>query len=119
MGRSHENRGFRCVLCERDVQPLTNGSYRNHCPYCLASRHLDDAPGDRAARCGGVMDACGLRASKKGLQLAHRCRACGVVRYNRVAEETTQPDDVGQILRLMLHSAESQRGGAWRKTKHH
>jgi hypothetical protein len=65
------------------------------------------------------MDACGLRQSRKRLQLAHRCRTCGVVRYNRVAEDTVQPDDAGEIARLMLHGAAAEEGGAWRRTKHH
>ena len=36
------------------VGPADAGTrHRNHCPNCLASVHLDDEPGDRAADCGG------------------------------------------------------------------
>jgi hypothetical protein len=47
MSRSTENTGFRCEHCQQMVQPVTNGSYRNHCPFCLHSKHVDIMPGDR------------------------------------------------------------------------
>jgi hypothetical protein len=37
------------------VLPLSTGSYRNHCPACLWSKHVDVQPGDRAATCRGLM----------------------------------------------------------------
>lgn len=101
MGRSEENRGFRCVVCERGVEPLTNGSYRNHCPFCLSSLHVDTEPGDRRSSCGGVMDAVAVQRSRKGLQIVHLCRRCGVRRPNRVATGTAQPDDIEALIRLM------------------
>ena len=57
-------------------------------------------PGDRASACRGVMDAVAVRVSKKGLQLVHRCRRCGVEKVNRIAEDTDQPDDWMAIVRL-------------------
>jgi hypothetical protein len=47
------------------------------------------------------MEPTGLRASKKGLQVVHRCVRCGVVRANKIAELTDQRDDVDAIVRLM------------------
>ena len=44
VSRKTENTGFICVHCSAEVNPLTNGSYRNHCPYCLYSVHIDDCP---------------------------------------------------------------------------
>lgn len=83
------------------VVPLTNGSFRNHCPYCLHSRHVDVAPGDRAESCGGVMEPIGLRQrTGKGWQVIHRCLRCGAVRPNRVAAGTVQPDDPDALARL-------------------
>jgi len=101
VGRSEENRGFTCVVCDADVQPLTNGSYRNHCPHCLSSLHVDVEPGDRSSACGGVMDAIALRRVRKGMQIVHRCSRCGVVRPNRVADRCDQPDDVDALIHLM------------------
>lgn len=78
---------FSCRVCGRQVFPLyTGGEHRNHCPNCLASLHLDDEPGDRAAECGGVMDPIGVWVRGKGeWAVLHRCRRCGVIRSNRVA----------------------------------
>ena len=101
MGRSEENGGFRCVVCDADVRPLTNGSYRNHCPQCLSSLHVDVEPGDRQSSCGGVMDAVALRRVPKGLQIVHRCRRCGRMSPNKVADRGDQPDDVDALIHLM------------------
>lgn len=100
MSRSDENTGFVCAQCGQRVQALTNGSYRNHCPSCLWSLHVDEAPGDRASPCGGLMEPIGLRKSRKHMQVVHRCLRCGVVRPNRVAERTAQPDSIAALVRL-------------------
>lgn len=106
MARSDENRGFRCAVCSRTVTPLTNGSYRNHCPHCLASLHLDVAPGDRASGCGGIMDAIGVEhSSRKGAMLVHRCRRCGVTRRNRSASDTREPDDLAVMIELVARTS--------------
>lgn len=104
MSRSTENVGFVCAHCGAAVQPLTNGGYRNHCPRCLHSLHVDLVPGDRASRCGGLMVPCGLtHRSGKGWQVVHRCAACGAERVNMVAEYTVQPDDPETLIRLTTH----------------
>lgn len=100
MSRSTENMGFVCAQCGLAVQPLTNGSYRNHCPRCLWSVHVDEAPGDRASPCRGLMEPVGLTRSKKHLQIVHRCVRCGALRPNRVAERTPQPDSIDALVRL-------------------
>ncbi len=82
--------------------PLTNGGYRNHCPACLWSRHVDGArPGDRAATCGGPMRPVGLdHRAGKGWMVVHRCEQCGRTRRNRVARDTVQPDDLHPVLSM-------------------
>jgi len=100
VGRSAENTGFVCARCGETVVALTNGSYRNHCPSCLHSLHVDDGPGDRASACGGLMAPIGLRRGAKHLQVVHRCLRCGLVRPNRVAERTLQPDALEALLAL-------------------
>lgn len=80
---------------------LTNGGYRNHCPVCLYSKHVDVMPGDRASACGGLMPPVRLEhRSGKGLVVVHRCRRCGLERPNRVATDTAQPDDLDTLARL-------------------
>jgi DNA-directed RNA polymerase subunit RPC12/RpoP len=108
MARDDENRGFACIHCQAAVRPLTNGSYRNHCPACLWSVHVDLRPGDRASNCGGAMRPVGLAHSgRKGWQIMHRCTRCGALGRNLVAADTDQPDDVRAV--ALLSGLESGR----------
>lgn len=96
------NQPFECVECGASVPPLANGSYRNHCPRCLHSLHLDILPGDRASDCGGVLEPIGVESSgKKGWVIVHRCRRCGEERRNRAAlDDPVAPDDFDEIIAL-------------------
>ena len=101
MSRREENTGFVCGHCGRKVAPASNGNYRNHCPFCLASKHVDVVPGDRMNACRGLMKPVRLRQkSGKGFQIVHRCLRCGFERANRVAENTIQPDNVERLIEL-------------------
>ena len=105
MSRKTENTGFICAHCSAEVVPLTNGSYRNHCPYCLYSLHVDDLPGDRSIECRGLMKPIGIRYhGKKGWQIIHCCQSCGAEKVNRIAVDTVQPDNQEKISRLLLGS---------------
>ncbi|MBU1911151.1 RNHCP domain-containing protein, partial [Patescibacteria group bacterium] len=43
---------FVCEHCSAQVNPLEKGTYRNHCPHCLFSKHVDlECPGDRKSPC--------------------------------------------------------------------
>ena len=65
--------------------------HRNHCPYCLCSKHLDIEPGDRAADCGGTMDPVAVWVRKGGeWAIIHRCRVCGALSSNRIAADDNQ-----------------------------
>lgn len=103
MSRSSENQSFTCVHCGDHVTPLSNGSYRNHCPGCLWSRHVDAAtPGDRASPCGGPMAPLHLVQPRgKGIAVRHRCRWCGAESTNRLAyDDPRQPDSIKAIAEL-------------------
>jgi hypothetical protein len=103
MSRRQENTGFICANCHRRVSPLVNGSYRNHCPFCLYSKHVDIAPGDRKSQCGGLMEPVGLKyKAGKGYQIVHRCRRCGGEKVNKLAEDPVQPDDIEEIIKLVM-----------------
>jgi hypothetical protein len=83
------------------VLPLADGSYRNHCPFCLWSVHVDVVPGDRASDCDALMAPIGLEyRGGKGWQVVHRCVRCGAQRVNRVAGGCVQPDDIETLARL-------------------
>ena len=88
--------GFRCAACGREVPPLGYSS-RNHCPFCLASLHLDVLPGDRQADCGGLMEAVKTEPDpKRGFVITHVCRKCGAVRRCKAAKD----DDRSLLIRL-------------------
>jgi hypothetical protein len=92
---------FRCVGCRLAVPLRAPGTgHRNHCPTCLASRHVDRRiPGDRAADCGGRMDAVGLTARADGeWLLVHQCRSCGALGTNRIAGD----DNALALVRLAM-----------------
>lgn len=90
-GRPPDGReSFKCGQCRAFVGPtISGGRHRNHCPICLTSRHVDDRrPGDRASSCRSLMTAVGTFFRPKGEQvILHRCRGCGVERFNRVAAD--------------------------------
>ena len=79
---------FRCAGCRIDVPLAAPGTaHRNHCPHCLTSLHVDRRiPGDRAADCGGRMEALSLSTRPDGeWVLIHHCLVCGELSANRIA----------------------------------
>lgn len=101
MTRAIQNVGFICMKCGEEILPLTNGSYRNHCPRCLYSKHVDQIPGDRSHPCKGLMQPIAIRFhSKKGYQVVHKCTRCGEIKVNKAAQDTVQPDDIDELMRL-------------------
>src|SRR5436853_7701685 len=86
---------FTCEHCSKAVEPLGSGTYRNHCPYCLWSKHVDDqGPGDRASLCQGLMRPAGIdQDGKKGFMLIHVCVKCG----KRIRNKTAPDDDLTQM----------------------
>ncbi len=109
------NSDFKCLHCRNDVSAealLAGVQNRNHCPYCLWSRHLDlFRAGDRLAACKAPMRPLGLTlkrsrnkyasAAHGELMLVRQCVDCGRVSINRIAA-----DDVPEaILEVFLASA--------------
>lgn len=72
-------------------------SCRNHCPSCLHSKHVDKNPGDRAEKCHGILEPIGIDTnSKKGYIIIFKCKKCGMIRKNKVAED----DNMNLIIQL-------------------
>lgn len=96
---------FICQVCGRLVTPEGAGTeHRNHCPYCLSSKHLDIEPGDRAAECGGTMEPIAVWVRKGGeWALVHRCRVCGALSSNRIAAD----DNPVKLLSLAMKPVSS------------
>lgn len=95
--------GFVCGHCGKEVLPLGTTS-RNHCPFCLYSRHLDILPGDRQSDCGGLMKPQKAEPHpKRGFIITHVCEKCGYVGRNKaVPEAKVQPDDMDLLIRLTV-----------------
>ena len=77
--------------------PKLEYSCRNHCPYCLHSKHVDINPGDRAETCHGILKPIGIELnSKKGYVIVFKCEKCGAIRKNKAAKD----DDMDLIIKL-------------------
>jgi hypothetical protein len=114
LGRHASAGVFTCRHCQSYVytQPIYSGvQNRNHCPYCLWSRHVDlTQPGDRMSACKAVMQPIGLtvkhgrnkygNARSGELMLIHRCSDCGKISINRVAA-----DDLSESLLEIFHAS--------------
>ncbi|MEX1997435.1 MAG: RNHCP domain-containing protein [Candidatus Andersenbacteria bacterium] len=95
------NEGFVCAHCGTQVPPA-HGTFRNHCPLCLTSRHVDDTiPGDRAAICHGLMSTISIEGSDPDtVTLVQQCVVCGMRRRNRRAPD----DDRIAIFNVVTHT---------------
>lgn len=103
--------GFNCDNCHKWVviNEFIGTKNRNHCPFCLWSKHVDDkVSGDRAADCQGDMKPVGLTVKQVGkdkygkarqgeLMLIHICTKCGKISINRLAGD----DDTALTMDLL------------------
>jgi hypothetical protein len=108
------NNDFRCTHCGNYVsamQVVCGVHNRNHCPYCLWSRHLDlYIAGDRLSACKAPMCPLGL-TMKPGrnkyapgggeMMLVHSCVDCGRLSINRIAAD----DDAQALLETFAISS--------------
>lgn len=96
---THRNEPFECENCGQRIMPRKT-SCRNHCPYCMVSKHVDHFPGDRANPCQGLMDLVSYQlTSHKGLVLEFKCRRCKKHTKNVAAhEDPVQPDSFDKII---------------------
>ena len=87
---------FICENCGKKVEKL-GYSCRNHCPYCLHSKHVDKNPGDRAENCHGDLEPMSLEIDgKKGYIIVFKCKKCGSIRKNKAAKD----DNMNLIIKL-------------------
>lgn len=84
------NEEFICENCKKEISKHPDGSARNHCPFCLYSKHLDkDFPWDRASDCGWLMEPVWIDNKKnKWWMIKHKCLKCSKEMLNKIA-----PDD--------------------------
>ena len=95
-----DNCGKKVPNCGKKV-PKLGYSCRNHCPYCLHSKHVDKNPGDRQEECHGDLEPIGLEInSKKGYVIIFKCKKCGAIRKNKAAKD----DNMDLIIELSSRS---------------
>lgn len=87
---------FICENCGKKVKKL-GYSCRNHCNYCLCSKHVDKNPGDRSEECHGMLEPVGVEVNnKKGYVIVFKCKKCGAIRKNKAADD----DNMDLIIKL-------------------
>ncbi|MBO5138266.1 MAG: RNHCP domain-containing protein [Bacilli bacterium] len=86
---------FICENCKENVLPLKYTA-RDHCPYCLYSKHLDINPGDRENNCKGLLKPIGIEKFKDTYKIIYKCEKCHQLHKNIMAKD----DDINIIIKL-------------------
>jgi len=86
---------FICEYCGKEVSKLEY-SARDHCPYCLYSKHVDINPGDRANSCKGLLKPVDIEKFKDTFKIIYKCEKCGENHKNIIAID----DDMNEIIRI-------------------
>lgn len=89
---------FKCKNCGFEVR---GNGYTNHCPRCLWSLHVDVSPGDRAEKCGGMMEPMSAEEKSGEYVLTHKCKKCGIRRRIK----TMPQDNIERIIELSSRPA--------------
>lgn len=88
---------FMCENCKRKVEKL-NYTARDHCPYCLYSKHVDIYPGDRSNECRGLLKPIGIEKFKNTYKIIYRCEKCNQTHKNIAASD----DNINIIIELSV-----------------
>ena len=86
---------FVCENCGKKVEKL-GYTARDHCPYCLYSKHVDVNPGDRKNICLGMLKPVGIEKFKNTFKILYVCENCGNTHKNIVAND----DDMNEIIKI-------------------
>ncbi len=89
------DQGFICENCGRTVEKL-NYTSRDHCPFCLYSKHVDIMPGDRLNECKGLLMPIGIEKFKDTYKILYTCKKCKKSHKNIMAKD----DDINMIIEL-------------------
>ncbi len=88
---------FICENCGKQVKKL-NYSARDHCPYCLYSKHVDIMPGDRKNKCRGLLKPIGIEKYRNSYKIIYECEKCKKKHKNIIAKD----DAFEKIIELSL-----------------
>jgi len=87
---------FICEYCGKEVSKL-NYTARDHCPFCLYSKHVDILPGDRKNECCGLLKPIDIEKFKDTYKIIYKCEKCNKEHKNIIAND----DDFNMILKIM------------------
>lgn len=90
-----KDENFICENCQSQVEKL-GYTARDHCPYCLYSKHVDINPGDRLNPCKGLLKPIGIEKFKDTFKILYKCQNCGQNHKNIMAND----DDMNLIIEL-------------------
>lgn len=86
---------FICENCKKEVSPLKYTA-RDHCPYCLYSKHVDIMPGDRKNSCCGLLKPVDIEKFKDTYKILYKCQKCQEEHKNIMAKD----DNMDLIIEL-------------------
>lgn len=86
---------FICENCNKKVDKLYYTS-RDHCPYCLYSKHIDIFPGDRQNKCLGLLKPISIEKYKNTYKIIYKCNKCNEIHKNIMAND----DNFDLIIKL-------------------
>lgn len=90
-----KDENFICDYCNKKVEKL-GYTARDHCPYCLYSKHVDINPGDRQNTCYGLLKPIGIEKFKDSFKILYKCEKCNQEHKNIMAKD----DDMNIIIEL-------------------
>ncbi len=85
---NNNDKEFTCEKCQKFVSKLKYTS-RDHCPFCLYSKHVDIFPGDRSNNCLGLLRPIDVEKYKDSYKIIYRCESCHQLHKNIVAIDDT------------------------------
>lgn len=88
---------FICEHCGKEVTKL-NYTARDHCPYCLYSKHVDINPGDRLNNCLGLLEPISIEKFKDTYKIIYKCSKCNELHKNIIAND----DNMDLIIELSI-----------------
>lgn len=77
---------FICDNCKSTIKPL-GYTARDHCNYCLYSKHVDINPGDRSNECKGLLKPIGIEKYKDTYKIIYKCEKCNQIHKNIMAKD--------------------------------
>jgi len=95
---SRTTEDFKCEHCGFKVK---GSGYTDHCPQCLYSKHVDINPGDRQAKCLGLMEPINVEIKGDRQVICYKCIKCG--HEHRVkADENDNYDEIFKTVNKIL-----------------